>query len=236
MATEITLDSYTALLAAGEFAWQENNRYYADFDIVEDDGLIISTPTYKLYKYLYGEYDETQFPGDIPFNIHGLRKIETINFGLRSLSLYTDPENETDEVVKVEYTFVKDPGLPTMNYRDRIISLKLSDDTWSTETKRIRKYYTSNFQKEEEIEYRRHNVIEQLKSIADDLGIHEYIIQLFDLYHQESYKYVAGGSLDLRDAINADTTLPWLNENLPNGYPARQTIANYCVIGTDLDV
>lgn len=236
MATEITLDSYTALLAAGEFAWQENDRYYSDAEIVEDDGLIIGKPTYKLYKYLFGDYDETVYPGDIPFHIHGLRKIETVTFGLRSLSLYTDPENEADEIVKVEYIFTKDAGLPTMNYRDRKISLKLSDDTWSETTKTVRKYYTSNFQKEEEIEYRRHNVIEQLKALADDMGIHEYIIELFNLYHQESYKYVSGGTLDLRDAINNDTTLTWLNGNLPNGYPARQIIAQYCEIGTDLDV
>lgn len=235
---QITKASHDALIAQGQLAWQENDKYYSDSQLVDDDydNLIVEAPTYKLYKYLFGNYDQTEFPGDIPFHIHGLRNIETVSFGLRVLSLYTDPQDETDEIVKVEYDFVKDAGLPTMNYRDRNISLMLSDGTWSPMVKTVRKYYTSNFQKEEEIEYRRHNVIEQLKSLADDMGIHEYITQLFNLYHQESYKYVAGGTLHLRDAINNDAQLPWLNANLPNGLPARQTIAQYCQIGTDLDV
>ena len=197
----------------------------------------VKTPvlTYRIYEFMHGDYDATAYPGDIPYHIFGLVPKYSVILGLRQETLYLNPNDETDEIVKVSYLFQKEPGKTCMETRKRKIYFKMSDGSWSPIVKETTKKYNTSLKKQKELRARRENIIEQLKSLAEEMGILERVEELFSLYSKEGYLYTNSGSLQLRDAILNDTVTLWLNENLPNGYPARETIASYFAIGTSLD-
>ena len=236
--TQITKQSYLDLQEKGQQVWHFDEQYFTDYLLVDEEfhPIITECPTYRIYEFMDGTYDSTVFPGDIPFDIFGLIVKSYISFGLRVKTLYFNPEDLTDSIIKVEYSFTKLPNETFMDEREKQISWKMSDGSWSDRIKVTIKKYTTSIQRQNEARSRRENIIEQLKSLAVDMGILERVEELFNLYATENYLYTNSGSFSLRDAIRDDTTTPWLNENLPNGYPARETIMQYVTVGTSSDV
>lgn len=227
MTTRITQTSHDNLIAAGYAAWQESdNHYYVVEDLIPstDRNLINPLLPYKIYDYVnHKEGDETEWPGAIIFpeqlNIH-LPKKSLIQFGERINSTYYRDQSYTDPVIKVDYVFHRDID-GYLLYKERIISWQKTDNSWCPNTKQLVIPVSSEIEREREIKQRRNNIIDGLKGLAAEMGITNYMLELFSTYQLEENLYVESGSDALYRAIENDTTTPWLNSILPNTFQAR---------------
>jgi hypothetical protein len=192
----------------------------------------VEPPYYRIYDYMSGDYDKWAFPGDFPFDILGFKtKSFVAATGFRTKTIYYVDEEMTDSIVKVEYEFILDEGKPSLNKSPMKISFRMSDGSWSLITKYSIRHYKTSLEKQRELEIRRNNIVDQLKGLADQMGLLPQMNKLFEDYGSECFQYLKSGSPSLKKAIESDTKTPWLNANLPNGKPARVAISQYLSVG-----
>ena len=191
----------------------------------------VAPPHYQINEYISQNTDLYEWPGDFPFDILGFQTKSFVALGLRRKTLYYSDVEMTDAIVKVEYEFVLDEGKSSMNRSPCTISFRMSDGSWSVKTKNILRTYNTSLEKQRELEARRNNIVDQLKGLAEQMGLLAQMTKLFEDYGAECFQYLKSGSSKLREAIQNDTKTPWLDANLPNGKPARAAITEYLSVG-----
>lgn len=236
----ITKQSYDNLLAANEPCWYEDEKYYSSPQLISEENasLFEEAQAFVLYDYYKTTAEPQDFPSHIIFPIQldfTLYKKTYRNLGERLRTVYYASYDETtgehsEEVIKVEYEFTRDAdGL--LIKRDRVIHWMLKNGEWSSQTKTITKYFSNTLDKVREITTRRKNLIDELKSLAEDAGLSQQTEELFERYAVESDIYINTGSRLLIDAITADAA-PWLDViGETSGVPIRQTILFMLEIG-----
>ena len=195
---------------------------------------------YKIYRYLEPwqvNSDLSVYPSSIIFpdslNRH-LPKKTFVALGERVKTIYFDRfvDNKFIEpIIKIDYSFNRDQrGL--LIDKQRIISWRLEDDTWSDQTQTDIIPVTSNAEKLTEIKRRRGNIVTEVAGLSKDIGLNEALTDLYDRYAIEINQYGESGLPNLRDAIANNTDLTWLDRSTSNpNVNVRQFLISYFSIG-----
>lgn len=197
---------------------------------------------YKIYRYIEpwqhpGSLDI--HPGHIIFpnslNRH-LPKKSFIALGERVKTIYFDAIEDkrfAEPIIKIDYRFNRDDrGL--LIDKQRTISWRLEDDTWSKETQLDTIPVTSNAEKLTEIKRRRSNIVTEVAGLSRDIGLESALTDLYSRYALEISKYKESGLSELRNAIASNTDLTWLDRQTSNpNVSVRQFLMNYFSIGLE---
>lgn len=174
---------------------------------------------FKIYRYVEPEQaiQKDHFPVSIIFPdnlIKALPKSITILDGERINSTWYDRWDSVngfqEPIVKIDYVFNRDTDGYLIS-KDKTVSWMLEDDTWSPLTQFDVLPVTNNTEKLAEIKKRRANVIAEVEGLAQDIGLGQGIKDIYNTYMNEVSLYLNAGEPDLKDAIDADTTYPWLD-------------------------
>lgn len=195
---------------------------------------------YKIYRYIPLEqipYSLSVHPGSIIFPDglnRNLPKKTFIALGERVKTIYFDryiDDRFTEPIIKIDYTFNRDDrGL--LIDKQRIISWRLEDETWSHWTQTDVIPVTSNAEKLAEIKRRRTNIVSEVAGLSKDIGLLSAIGDLYSRYALQINKYIESGLPDLRNAIGSNTDLSWLDNQTSNpNVTVRQFLMNYFSIG-----
>lgn len=176
---------------------------------------------YKIYRYVEPELavDREHPPVSIIFPdslTRALPKSATILDGEKINQTWYDSWDDTngfqDPIVKVDYVYNRDVD-GYLESVTKTVSWGLEDDTYSPLTQVDIIPATNNTEKQAEIRQRRANVVSEVKGLAIDIGLAQGIKDIYGTYALEVGKYVESGLPDLKDAITADTTYTWLDNN-----------------------
>ena len=197
--------------------------------------MTIATP-YKIYRYVDPEFaiDRAHPPISIIFPdqlLRSLPKQTTILDGEKINSTWYDRWDETngfqEPIVKIDYVYNRDVTGYLIS-KDKTVSWYLEDDTLSEITQSDTLPMTNNTDKLNEIRDRRALVVAEVKGLAEDIGLSAGIKDMYTTYSTEINQYVEAGSADFKDAILADTTYTWLDNNTVT--PPIVTIRTFLVV------
>ena len=196
---------------------------------------------YKIYRYIEPQNHPLSLdvhPGSIIFpdqlNRH-LPKKAFIALGERVKTIYFDRLSHDgvfeEPVIKIEYKFNRDDSGLLID-KQRTISWRTEDDTWSEETQTDVIPVTSNAEKLTEIKRRRANIVTEVSGLSKDIGLSSALGDLYSRYTLEIEQYTQSGLPSLKDAIANNTDLTWLDQPTSNpNISVRQFLMNYFSIG-----
>lgn len=190
--------------------------------------------SYLIYDFIHDyQGDRTASPRHIIFpeqlDIYPPKR-SYIAKGERTKTIYFSDDTYSTSIIKVEYVFNRDEkGL--LLSKTRTISWKLDNGHWAAETKPYTIPVSSETERLQEIKIRRENIIDGLKGLAAEMGITDYILELFKAYQLECDLYKNSGSALLYKAIKEETNIPWLDARLPNGKVARAALLLHLEVG-----
>lgn len=242
----ITKQSYDLLTEAGALAWSEDDKYYSDIALIaeEHQAMYIEAPKYLIYQYvnpgLFGltEYDH---PGNIVFPDQlnqNLYKDYKLYYGEKiNSTFYAEYDLENGQlfkpVVKVDYVYHRGEDY-LLKYKERTVTWAYEDGTWSDVVQTDIIPYLTNAKKLHEIKIVRANVTEEAESLAKQLGLFEYVQQLFEKYldHITLYKE-AGSPKFAQDILNDQEHAGWLDQRTPDDkMTVREFLYSFFMIAT----
>ena len=239
----ITKSSYQNLRQRNQrFAvWQEEGKYFCDLSAVTEANqeLVSQQPKYKIYRYVNKPVDSYAHPGSIIFpenlNKH-LPKKQFIALGERRKTIYFDRVEEgiyQEPIIKVDYKFNRDE-LGYLFSKEREISWRLEDDTWSDEVQLDLIPVASSQERLDEIKRRRSNIILEAAGLSKDIGLETAMSELYDKYLTEIELYKNSGSPSFARALEEDRELSWLDEPTPANpkETVREFLMRYFLIAT----
>ena len=242
----ITEDSYSLLLEAGEFVYEEESKFFCEDYLVKEENksLIQELPKYIIYKFLdravgnltaYDKPASIIFPDQLNTNLykehklHYGEKIETIYYAGFNL----DTGRLSSPVIKITYSYNRDSDY-LLKYKTRTIYWMYEGGSWSEDTQVDIIPYLSEAKKLAEIKMVRNNIVEEAESLAKQLGLFDYVQELFEDYLDSITLYKEAGSRNFATNIAEDTKHSfWLDENTRDGkMTIREFLTGFFMIGT----
>lgn len=243
----ITEESYKALRQASEFAFvDEDNKYWVDPNFIkeENSSLVEELPKYLIYKFLdrpvggltaYDKPASIIFPDQLNTNLykeHKLlygEKVETIyhaGFNLETGRL-------SSPVIKINYKYIRDEE-SLLKYKERTISWTYEGGVWSEDIQFDIIPYLSQPKKLAEIKMLRNNIVEEAESLAKELGLFDYVQELFEQYLDSITLYREAGSRNfVNDLATDEEHSYWLDMKTRDGLMTiREFLMGFFMIGT----
>ena len=243
---KITLESHNNLKEQSILSYAEDKSFFVDPGIVPQDykHLIEECPKYLIYKFLdrpignltpYDKPASIIFPDQLNSNLykeHKLlygEKVETIYYA----GFNIETSRLSSPVIKITYKYIRDESY-FLKYKEREIFWAYEGGEWSKDTQKDIIPYLSQAKKINEIKMLRNNIVDEAESLAKELGLFEYVQELFEKYLDNITLYREAGSRKFSINIATDEEHSfWLDEKTPDQkMTIREFLVGFFMIGS----